>query len=134
MADKPRLSEAALQVIQIPPSNGEIMIAISRAILSGNYSDEEFNQDFFIEFVGIDDEKDHIILDGYGQFNTASPRFMLSGNRFRDFLKMSFGNNEPRGQSNTKIHQTEIQELYESKRNSFLESLRQFRSYFNLVL
>jgi hypothetical protein len=134
MADRPRLNDAALATIRLPSSNGETMIAISRAILSGHYSDEEFNEDFFIAFIGIDDEYDHIILDGYGEFNTASPRFMLSGNRFRDFLKLTVGRNKPHGPVNTEIHQAEIQELYKSQHDLFLESLDQFKAYFKSEL
>jgi hypothetical protein len=132
MVGKSRLNDAALRIIHLSPSNGETIIAISRAILSGHYSNEEFNEDFFIIFISIDDQSDHIILDGFGEFNTASARFMISGNRFRDILKVSFGHHKIDARSNTKIYQAEIQDIYTTDYDYFLESLQRFRLYFNI--
>jgi hypothetical protein len=132
MADKSILDDAALRIIHLSPSDGETMIAISRAILSGHYSTDEFNEDFFIIFIAIDDQSDHIILDGFGEFNTASARFMISGNRLRDLLKVSFGNHKIDARSNTIIYQAEIRDIYETDYDNFLECFQQFRLHFNI--
>jgi hypothetical protein len=133
MADKPRFDDDAMKVIQIEPCSGEAIIAISRAILSSTYSDAEFNKDFFTIFIAIDDQYDHIILDGYGRFNSPSARFMLSNYRFINLIKAASGSSKIDTQSNAIIYQDEIREIVTIYGKSFEASLVEFKDYFDLV-
>ncbi|NJS14960.1 MAG: hypothetical protein HC788_10530 [Sphingopyxis sp.] len=69
MADSLHLSQHATELIKSNPRDGSTMIAICRAILSGEYSDEVFNSNLLSVFEIIADESSMIVLDGFGQFD-----------------------------------------------------------------
>lgn len=70
MVDSVNLSKLALELIKSRPSDGQSMIAISRAVLSGNFNDEIYNTDFLDIFQLICDDSDEIALSGFGEFNS----------------------------------------------------------------
>ena len=70
MVDDIALSHDALHLIKSPPSDGDSMIATSRAIFSGTYGDEVHQSDIFDVFQLVCDESDNFVLDRFGSLNS----------------------------------------------------------------
>jgi len=133
MADKSRFSELLLRMIETLPTDGETMIAISRAILRNDYTLLEFGSEFLTIFKLIDDEGGDIVLDGYGEFNTASERYSVTDSNFANTIKIIFSR---RGcidaRSNTILYRVEIQEIKNLYYDHFQLSLQEFRRHFGI--
>jgi hypothetical protein len=129
MADKV-FSGPIMAVLRSDQADGLAMIATSRAILDNQYSDGEYEKEFMSIFILIDEEFGHISLSGYGEYNIASARSAidLEGGRFRvgdDPRKPFF--------SNYKIYADEIESMENAYRETYLSSVMQFKSYYNVA-
>ena len=133
MGDKSRFSDSHLKMVKSPNFDGGAMIALSRAILRNNYTDMEYNLDFFSIFILIDEESGYIILDGYGEFNTPSERATLTQSHIENTINiMSSERAFIDCRSNTKIFSEEIQDIERSYNDQFHSSLQEFRCYFQI--
>ena len=129
MADKV-FSEAVMAILRSGQIDGVAMIATSRAILDNDYSDDQYEKDFMSIFILIDEECGHINLSGYGEYNSASPRNIIEnkGGRIRvggDARGVLF--------SNYKIYKDEIESLRNEYEDSFLLSVKQFKSFYKVA-
>jgi hypothetical protein len=133
MEDKDRFSDNFFKALKLTPRDGEAMIAISRAILQNDYSNEEYENDFFSIFILIDEESGGIILDGFGEFNVASLRHELTGNCIENTVRiMTRASLEKESYSNGKLYRDEIEDIARSYIEQFLISLCDFKAYFKL--
>ena len=133
MEDRARFAESSLKAINLPNCDGETMIAASRAILRSSYSDDEYKNEFFAIFILIDEETGDIVLDGFGEFNVASERYALEKSRLENAIKvMSRMPANMVSPSNSRLYQSEIEDIADSYHEQFLSSLRDFKAYFEL--
>ena len=133
MVDSSRFSEDLLKLVEQDNHSGEAMIAVSRAILRNDYSDAEFDSDFFSTFVLIDDETGHIVLEGFAEFNFPSGRHSLSENFLANTFKVLASTSQVKPSlSNSKIHRAEIDIIENTYGNGYLSSLREFKAYFGI--
>jgi len=110
--------------------SGSAMIAASRAVLDNKYSDEEYHNDFMTIFILIDEETGEIVLSGYGEYNLASGRNEIVNDdgefRIGADLRGSF-------LSNYNIKEKEISCIESSYKDSFMDSVREFKRYFHIA-
>jgi len=133
MADECNFSMESIDLLRSVKCDGEYIIATSRAILNNKYSDLDYNKDFMSIFILIDDESGGIVLDNYGKYNVASPRYYLTGNTIKDFWKniMSSGENEEVILNSPK-REEEILSIFNLYKSQFYDSLEQFKKYYGI--
>jgi hypothetical protein len=134
MEDNIRSSDTFFKTISLSDFDGETMIAVSRAILRNSYSNEEYENEFFTVFILIDEECGDIVLDGFGEFNTASERHAIVKSTIKN--TMSIINNalvRHESRSNGRLYEKEINYVATSYRDNFLWSLQEFKKYFEIA-
>lgn len=133
MEDNNRFSGTFLKAINLAPNDGETIIAVSRAILRNSYSDNEYENEFFSIFILIDEESGDVVLNGFGEFNIASGRHALARSHLKNSIKiMSRMPENTEVLSNQRLFQDEIKDIARSYHEQFLDSMRDFKAYFQL--
>jgi hypothetical protein len=132
MGDDARFSEACLRAVNMLDVDGSAMVAVSRAILRNDYSDEDYEKEFFSIFILIDEETGNIVLDGFGEFNTASQRYSLDQDHIRNLNKVLFASSRADSWSNSRLYHDDLTDIARSYRDQFDSSLRAFKAYFGL--
>ena len=70
-------SDSALRLLRSDVQDGSTMVAVARAILSGQYPAEVYESGAFDVFQLVADESEDIVLSEFGEFDTL-PKYVRS--------------------------------------------------------